>query len=126
MRFIAPALKPVLIAGPVQGASLGLLAPNSGAAVLIAPTVAAGTVIAVDAAAFASVLGVPAFRASQNVTLHMDTAPTALSATGSPNTVAAPMRSAYQTDVTALRSIIPCDWALRRTGAVAVVTGATW
>jgi hypothetical protein len=123
---IAPALKPVLIAGAVQAASLGVLAPNATAAVLVSPTLTAGTVIAVDAAAFASALGVPSFRASQHVTLHMDTAATALSAVGSPATVAAPMRSAFQSDVTALRTIIPVDWSLRRSGAVAVLTGATW
>jgi hypothetical protein len=49
-----------------------------------------------------------------------------LSTVGSPSVVAAPMRSAFQTDVTALRSILPIDWALRRAGAVAVVNGTTW
>jgi len=94
--------------------------------VIPVPNLTAGTVIAVDAAAFASASGLPSFRASQNVTLHMDTVPSALSAVGSPNTLAAPMRSAFQTDVTALRSILPIDWALRRAGAVAVVNLATW
>ena len=127
---IAPALKPIFITGPIQAATLSLLAPMSnpnGMLILISPTLAAGTVIAVDAAAFASALGVPSFRASQNVTLHEDTAATALSTVGTPaNVVAAPMRSAFQSDVTALRSIIPVDWALRRTGAIAYTTGTTW
>jgi hypothetical protein len=95
-------LKPVLITPPVQGAAFGLLpAPNSTVSVLVSPTLTAGTAIMIDAAAFASALGVPAFRASQHVTLHMDSAATALSAVGSPNTVAAPMRSAFQSDTTA-------------------------
>jgi hypothetical protein len=94
--------------------------------VLVAPNVTAGTVIMVDASAFASVLGAPSFRASQHAAIHMDTAPSALSATGSPNTVAAPMRSAFQSDTTALRSIIPIDWVLRRTGAAAVMNSVTW
>ena len=123
---IAPALRPVLIVGPLQAASLGLLAPNSGLTVLISPTMTAGTVIAIDAAAFVSGMGVPAFRASPHVTLHMDSVPSALSAVGAPPTVAAPMRSAFQSDVTALRTLLPIDWALRRTGAVAVVNSATW
>ena len=125
---IAPALRPVLIMDPVQAASLGLLAPISSLTVLVAPTVTAGTVIAVDAAAFASAMGVPAFRASANATLHEeDTTPLALGtgAQGS-GVLAVPMRSTFQTDATALRTIIPCDWTLRRTGAVAVVNGATW
>jgi hypothetical protein len=122
---ISPALKPVLIANSVQTASIGVLS-QSPLPIITAPTMPADQVIAVDAAAFASATGVPSFRASQNVTLHMDTVPSALSATGSPNTVAAPMRSAFQTDVTALRSILPIDWGLRRAGAVAVVNGTTW
>jgi Phage capsid family len=126
---IAPAIKPVFITGPVQSATLSLLLPMSnpnGFLVLTSPTLAAGTVVTIDSAAFASAVGVPSFRASQNVTLHEDTAATALSASGTPNVVAAPMRSAFQSDVTALRSIIPVDWALRRTGAVAYTTGTTW
>ena len=95
---------------------------------LVAPTVAAGTVIAVDAAAFASAMGVPAFRASANATLHEeDTTPLALgTGTQGSGVLAVPMRSTFQTDATALRTIVPCDWVLRRTGAVAVVNGATW
>ena len=128
LAAIAPALKPVLITGPTQAASLSLLAPNTALTVLVAPTVAAGTVIAVDASAFASALGVPSFRASENATIHEeDTNPLAL-ATGvqGAGVLAVPMRSGFQTDVTSLRTIIPCDWTLRRTGAVAYLTGATW
>ena len=122
---IAPALRPVLIANSTATASIGVLAQAS-LPVITAPTMPADQIIAVDVAAFASAIGVPSFRASQNVTLHMDSAPTALSATGSPNAVAAPMRSAFQSDVTALRSIVPIDWALRRAHAVAVINGTTW
>jgi len=124
---IAPALKPVLIMNPTQAAALGLLAPVSSLALLVAPTLAAGTVIAIDAAAFASALGVPAFRVSQNAAVHEDTVPLPL-ATGAQGSavVATPMRSTFQTDTTALRTIILCDWTLRRTGAVATITGATW
>jgi HK97 family phage major capsid protein len=126
---IAPALKPVLITSPTQDGTLGMLQPNpQGWQMIIAPTLAAGTVIAVDAAAFASALGVPAFRASQNVTLHEEnTTPLALgTGTQGSGVLAVPMRSAFQTDVTALRSIVPVDWALRRANAVAYLTGATW
>ena len=125
---IAPALRPVLIMNPVQATSLGLLAPNSALTVLVAPTVTAGTVIAVDAAAFASAMGVPGFRASANATLHEeDTTPLALgTGTQGSGVLAVPMRGTFQTDATALRTIIPCDWTLRRTGAVAAVAGAIW
>jgi len=124
---IAPALRPVLIAGPVTAASLNLLAPTSSLTVLVAPALTTGTVIAVDASAFVSAMGVPAFRASQHATLHEeDTTPLALGtgAQGS-GVLAVPMRGTFASDVTALRTIVPCDWALRRSGAVAVVA-ATW
>ena len=115
-RAIDPALKPMLIANSVQTASIGVLAQSS-LPIITAPTLPSDQIIAIDAAEFASATGVPSYRASQNVTLHTDTVPSALSAVSSPNTVAAPMRSAFQTDVTALRSILPIDWALRRAGA---------
>jgi hypothetical protein len=32
----------------------------------------------------------------------------------------------FQTDSLALRMILPMNWAMRRTGVVAWVTGVTW
>jgi HK97 family phage major capsid protein/HK97 family phage prohead protease len=91
-------------------------------------TVPSGTVLLLDAADFFSATGdVPAFNASDTATLHMDdTAPLALSATGAPNTVAAPIRSLYQTDSLAIRMTLDMNWAMRRTGVVAFVSGVTW
>jgi hypothetical protein len=57
--------------------------------------------------------------------LHMETAPAALAAAGA-TAISAPTRSAFQSDITALRSILPCDWALRRANAVAVINSTTW
>ena len=45
---------------------------------------------------------------------------------GSPPTVAAPTRSLWQTAAIGLRCLIDADWLLRRTGAVATITGVTW
>jgi HK97 family phage major capsid protein/HK97 family phage prohead protease len=91
-------------------------------------TVPTGTVLLLDAADFFSATGdVPAFTASDTATLHMDdTTPLALSATGAPNTVAAPIRSLYQTDSLAIRMTLDMNWAMRRTGVVAFVSGVTW
>jgi HK97 family phage major capsid protein/HK97 family phage prohead protease len=91
-------------------------------------TVPTGTVLLIDAADFFSATGdVPAFTASDTATLHMDdTTPLALSATGAPNTVAAPIRSLYQTDSLAIRMTLDMNWAMRRTGVVAFVSGVTW
>jgi hypothetical protein len=69
----------------------------------------------------------PRFAVSNEATLHEeDTTPLPLSATGTPNTVAAPMRSLFQTDSIAIRLSLYVTWAMRRTGMVAVVVGATW
>jgi HK97 family phage major capsid protein/HK97 family phage prohead protease len=91
-------------------------------------TVPAGTVYLIDAADFFSASGeAPNFNASDTATLHMDdTTPLALSATGAPNTVAAPIRSLYQTDSLAIRMTLDLNWAMRRTGVVAFVSTITW
>jgi HK97 family phage major capsid protein/HK97 family phage prohead protease len=91
-------------------------------------TVPSGTVLLLDAADFFSATGdVPTFNASDTATLHMDdTSPLALSATGAPNTVAAPIRSLYQTDSLAIRMTMDMNWSMRRTGVVAFVSGVTW
>jgi HK97 family phage major capsid protein/HK97 family phage prohead protease len=91
-------------------------------------TVPSGTVLLIDAADFFSATGdTPTFNASDTATLHMDdTTPLALSATGAPNTVAAPIRSLYQTDSLAIRMTMDLNWAMRRTGVVAFVSSVTW
>jgi Phage capsid family len=123
---IAPATRPVLLMNTVQATSVSLFAPGSIAAVISSPRVAAGTVIAVDAAAFASALGVPDFATDENPVLHMDTAPSQIGTAGTPNVVAAPTQSLWQTACIGLRTLIDCDWTLRRASAVAVITGVAW
>jgi HK97 family phage prohead protease/HK97 family phage major capsid protein len=91
-------------------------------------TVPAGTVIVIDAADFVSVTGDgPRFEISDQATLHFDdTTPLDISTAGSPNVVAAPVKSMFQTDMLALRMIMPMTWGIRRTGTVAWVAGVTW
>lgn len=90
--------------------------------------VPAGTLIAVDAADFATATGdAPRFAVSNEATLHEeDTSPLALGTVGSPNTVAAPMRSLFQTDSIAIRLSLYVTWAMRRAGMVATMSGVTW
>jgi len=89
--------------------------------------VPAGTVYMIDAADFVSVMGTPEFMVSEEATLHIeDTAPQNISATGTPNVVAAPVESMYQTNQLALRLILPTTWAMRRTGMVQWMSGVTW
>jgi HK97 family phage major capsid protein len=96
--------------------------------VISSPTVTPGMVILLDAADFVSLSGDdPRFEVSDQATLHMeDTTPLAIGTPGAPNTVAAPVRSLFQTDTLGLRMILPMNWAMRRTGLVSWVTGVTW
>jgi HK97 family phage major capsid protein/HK97 family phage prohead protease len=95
-------------------------------------TIAANSVIMVDADAFASVTAdVPEFLVTDVATLHEeDTTPLPISAAGAPNTVAAPIRSLYQTYSMAVRMVLPMNWAMVRptgaTGLVSWISGVGW
>jgi len=97
--------------------------------VVVSSTVPAGMVILINADDLMVVQGdSPRFDVSDQATLHYeDTSPLQLvtGAQGS-GVVASPSRSLFQTDSLALRMILPMNWALLRTGAVAWVTGVTW
>ena len=67
------------------------------------------------------------FEVSNETALHMeDTAPTALSTAGTPNAVAFPIRSMYQTDCSAVRLIFGIDWKWRCANAIAWMTTLAW
>jgi HK97 family phage prohead protease len=135
---------PVWLMNPAQVNSIGLVAaPGAGVfpfrdeiargtlggwPVIDSGTVPINTVIVVDAADFVSVSGdAPRFEISDQATLHMeDTSPTDISTSGTPAVVAYPAKSMFQTDMLALRLILPVNWCLRRTGVVAWVAGVTW
>jgi HK97 family phage prohead protease len=134
----------VYLVNPAQMLSMGLVqtttgdflfsggpeaaARFNGASIIASLTVPAGTVIAIDASEFATATGdAPRFAVSNEATLHEeDTTPLALSATGSPNTVAAPMRSLFQTDTVAIRMTLYVTWKMRRTGMVQTVASVGW
>lgn len=135
--------KPVFLLNPLQRLGLTFLQDASGgfvfrdeinngrlvgAQVIESGTVPSGVAILVDAADFVTVTGdTPRFNVSDQATLHMeDTTPLAIGTAGSPNTVAAPVRSLYQTDSLALRMILPMNWAFRRTGMAVERTAVTW
>jgi len=134
---------PVWIMNPAQALAISLTANaggdfvfadamNSGNflgyPVIQSPTVTAGMLILVDAADFVSVTGdEPMFDVSDQATLHMeDTTPAALGTAGTPNVVAAPVRSLWQTDSIGLRMILPMNWTLRRSGVLAWTQSVTW
>ena len=126
LTAIAPAVRPVLIMNATQIATAGILAPASALPVITAPYLTAGTVVAVDAAAFASALGAPDFSVDENPTVHMDTVPLPIGTPGAPPVVASPTQSLWQTACIGLRTLIDADWTLRRANAVAVVNNVTW
>jgi hypothetical protein len=81
-----------------------------------------GTLIAVDAGAFASGFSAePEIEIGKEATLHMSDTPAEIVSTA-PAT-AAPVRSMFQTNSLALRMILPCAWAMRAPGLVQVVSG---
>ena len=100
-----------------------------GYGVVVSSTVPAGMVILINADDLMVVQGdTPRFDVSDQATLHFeDTTPLQIStgAQGS-GVLATPVRSMFQTDSLALRMVLPMNWAMRRSGSVAWVTGVTW
>jgi hypothetical protein len=91
------------------------------------PALAAGVVIAVEPLAFVSAFGtVPRVEASDKATVHADTAAQALCVTGTPNVVAAPLRSSWRQDLITVRCMLDATWCMRQAGMVAYLTGAHW
>ena len=69
----------------------------------------------------------PKFDISKDAVVHAeDAAPLAIGTAGSPNTVAAPTRSLFQTDTIAVRLVLRVAWGLRAAGAVSFTSAVTW
>jgi hypothetical protein len=114
---------PVLIMNPAQAASLSVLAgPKFDIPILRSTSVAAGTVIMVEASSFVSAFGaVPEFDVGNQMTLHFeDTVP------ADPIMAGTPVRVPFQTDSIALRMRLWTTWGMRVAGHAQVITGATW
>ncbi len=96
--------------------------------IISSTTLAARTWFLVDAADFITATGdTPNFSVSDQAVLHMeDTTPLAIGTVGTPPTVAAPVRSLWQTDSLAIRMIIDLNWSMRRTGSVAWMDTLAW
>jgi hypothetical protein len=97
--------------------------------VVVSSTVPAGMVVLINADDLMVVQGdTPRFDVSDQATLHFeDTTPLQITTGAQGSAVAAtPVRSMFQTDSLALRMILPMNWAMRRAGSVAWVTGVTW
>lgn len=89
--------------------------------------VATDAVHCVNAGEFATAYDGPNFLESNTATLHMeDTTPEALSTAGTPNVVAAPARSLYQTYTRGIRMVLPVTWAMRRDAQVSGLDTVAW
>lgn len=118
-----------LFANPRQAVALrATVAPGFDVPVIGTTALASGTIVAVEVGGIASAFtGAPDITASSESLLHFeDSTPLAIGTVGSPNTVAAPTRSLWQTDCTALRLILRCAWSVTSPGAVQVVNSVTW
>jgi Phage capsid family len=105
----------------VKGGSVG------GFPIVASTTVPTNEIFLIDGPGVDFAGDAPKFVASDVATLHEeDTTPLPLASTGTPNTVAAPMRSLFQTNSAALRAVWGLDWNLMRTAAVQVLTGVAW
>ena len=100
----------------------------AGYPVLQSTTGTADTMFLVDAADFITATGdTPNFSVSDQAVLHMeDTAPSQIVTVGSPNVVAAPVRSLWQTDSMAIRLLLDINWAMQRTGTVQWTDTLAW
>ena len=96
--------------------------------VLSSGGLAAGFLVAVALPALVVVVDrAPRIEASRDALTQMeDTAPVAIGTAGSPNTVAAPVRSFWQSDSVSLRVILQISWGLRAPNAIAWTSGITW
>ena len=98
-----------------------------GAPVLTSTSVPADVVFLFDAAELYFAGGAPRFVGTDVATLHMEnTTPLAIASTGTPNVVAAPVRSLYQTNTAAIRAMWELDWAFNREGCTQTITGVAW
>jgi hypothetical protein len=116
-----------IIASPSQAAALQMQPRSGELRIWSSRALSAGTVVAVDVNGFISAFSqLPRVQASGEALAHFDdAAPAAISTSGSPNVISAPVRSAFQTDCTIVRVFLTASWVVRP-GAVAMITSTTW
>lgn len=82
---------------------------------------------AINASYFATAYAAPEISFSDTATLHMEREPASVAEivdTG--GTGAAPVRSLFQTETTAIKYVQELTWATRMAGSVAVLSGVAW
>jgi hypothetical protein len=117
----------VYVMPPSVSAVATTLARNDARTVLTTQGMPADSVIALDPRALVSGFGAePEISVSTEAVVHFeDASPQPIGSVGTPNVVAAPTRSAFQTDTILIRLIMPAAWVLRAP-AISWVQGVTW
>jgi hypothetical protein len=115
---------PVLILPPAQFVSINMYPLSTVFDVFMSPALASGTVMGLVPAALATAVEAPRLEQVDMAQLHMEQLAAEL--VSSPGVVAAPQRSLFQTDTSAVRLILAASWALRSASAVAVVNSVKW
>jgi hypothetical protein len=116
----------VFIAAPQQAAALKAWAgPKFDYTILASNALADKTVVAVEASSFViAVSPEPEFSTSRQGVLHEeDTTPLQIGVGG---VVASPVRSLWQTDCVALKTVLRVNWGMRATGHVSFISSVTW
>jgi hypothetical protein len=115
-----------LVASPDAAVALRLRLPQTVEwPVLTSSSLAARTVIMVAMSAVVSAVeGTPEITASQEASLHRDTAPSDI--VGSAGAVSSPVVTMYQTDSVALRLRWPISWARRDARGIAWMSAVNW
>lgn len=113
--------------GALQFPSVTANGTLAGYPVVVSQLMPTDVVLLVDFEHLTNAFGSPNFEASTVATLHEDDAPVPISSAGTPNVVAAPVRSLFQTNSWALRMLMDADWAkLRSGGLVQELTAVAW
>jgi Phage capsid family len=128
LALVGGGVKPAFIMSPGLAITMKtLVGPKFDAPILATTALAATTIIAVETSSFVTAIDpVPEFRTSSETVLHSDTAATAISTVGTPNTIAAPVRSLFQTNCTAIRMILRASFAMRAANHVQIINSVTW
>lgn len=117
----------VFIAGTGRAAALGIAEPELKSPVLPSAAVPEDRLIAVDPASLIHLAdSQPQIAAGEESIVHSDDDPDHISTAGTPNVVAAPVRSLFQTDCIAVRLTADLAFGARRAGAVAYMDGVEW
>jgi Phage capsid family len=118
----------IIVAAPTQAARLRLWRTDFPYPVLASSGLAAGTVIAIAANALVSALDpTPRIDISSEATLHMvDISPAQIGTAGTPNVIAAPVRSLWDTDTIGIKLIMEIAWGLRDSAGLAWLANVSW